>query len=258
MKWTAVNNYEEMSRTTAERIFNVISGKLRCGKFVNVGMATGNTMIRLYEMLAGMLNKSGLDLSCFYTFNLDEYVGGDGKNVLPGNQLSYRKYMKEKLFDFIDPDLGFRLENMFFPDAENPEEYDNKIIDFGGLDFQLLGIGFNGHIAFNEPISEEEISSDDFAKLPSHIVKLDSLTLQTNARLTAGNDMNAVPRKAVTMGMKSILNAKEITLLACFSEQTAPLKVIKSGRISSELPASFLLGHHNSEIVYTLDKISLE
>jgi len=256
MKWTAVNNYEEMSQLTAKRILDVIAEKLSRGRFVNIGMATGYTMIRLYEILAGMLNDAKLDLAGFSTFNLDEYVDGDGKNVLPGNPISYRKYMKGKLFDFIDPSLGFKSENMFFPDAENPEEYDNKIIDFGGLDFQLLGIGFNGHIAFNEPICEKEISNDDFAKLPSHIVELDSLTIQTNARLTA--DMNAVPRKAVTMGMESILNAKEIMLLACFSEQTAPLNVIKSGIISSELPASFLLQHHNSEIVYTLDKISLQ
>lgn len=257
MKWTEVSNYEEMSQLTAKRIFDVIAVKLKKGQSANVGMATGNTMIRLYEILAGMLNDSKLDLSGFYTFNLDEYVGRDGKNVPFENPLSYRKYMTGKLFDLIDPRSGFGKENMFFPDAENPGEYDKKISEAGGLDFQLLGIGFNGHIAFNEPISEKDISNEGFASLPSHIVELDSLTIKTNARLTAGDDMDAVPRKAVTMGMKSILDAKEIMLLACFTEQAAPLKVIKSGKISPELPASFLLQHGNSEIVYTLDKISL-
>lgn len=257
MKWTAADNYENMCWVTAKRMFDVISQKLKRGNPVNVGMATGNTMLRLYEILSAMLNAADLSLSRFYTFNLDEYVDGDGKNVLPDHPLSYRKYMKEKFFDLLDPKLGFKEDQMHFPDAAKPAEYDNEIEAAGGLDFQLLGIGFNGHIGFNEPMSAKEISVDDFAKLPSHVVELDKLTIQTNARLTAGNDSKIVPGKAVTMGMASILKAKEIMLLACFSEQRAPLLAIKTGIVTPELPASFILRHKNSEIIYTEDKIKI-
>ena len=239
-------------------MFAVIADKLSSGRQVNIGMATGNTMLKLYAILAGMLNKSGLDLSQMATFNLDEYVDGNGDNIFPDHPLSYRKYMTENFFDLLDPDRRFKRENMFFPDAANPGAYDSLIDQSGGLDIQLLGIGFNGHIGFNEPISETEISRSDFAVLPSHVVELDDRTIQTNACLTAGNDLDAIPRQAVTMGMASILKAKEVILLACFAEQAEALGKIKTGAITSELPASFLLEHNATEIIYTKDKIKLK
>ncbi|MFA6817081.1 MAG: glucosamine-6-phosphate deaminase [Lentisphaeria bacterium] len=257
MKWTSVNNYGEMSRYGAERIFAIINQKIKARQRVNIGLATGNTMIKLYAVLAGMLNQSGLNLEKLASFNLDEYIGPDGNALPTTDLLSYRKYMTEHFFDLLDPKRGFKKENMFYPNATDTAQYDGIIADAGGLDIQLLGIGFNGHIAFNEPISETKISQDGFAALPSHIVKLSELTIKTNARLTAGNDLAAVPRHAATMGMSSILNADDIILLACFPEQTAPLKEIKAGKISSELPASFLLKHPNSEIAYTNDIINL-
>ncbi|MDD5597305.1 MAG: glucosamine-6-phosphate deaminase [Victivallaceae bacterium] len=258
MKWIGIKNYGAMSRYGAERLFSVISAKLAAGQAVNVGMATGNTMIKLYAVLAGMLNYSGLELAKLFTFNLDEYIGMDGKNLDCGHPLSYRKYMTENFFDLIDPASGFKQENMFFPDAAAPADYDVLIVRRGGLDIQLLGIGFNGHIGFNEPVSETKISREDVAALPSHVVELDGLTLQTNAVLTAGSNLSLVPRRAVTMGMADILKAKEIILLACFAEQTAPLQAVRSGKITPELPASFLLEHKAAEIVYTEDKIKLD
>jgi glucosamine-6-phosphate deaminase len=258
MRWISVENYGKMSRYGAERLFVVIADRLSSGQQVNVGMATGNTMLKLYAVLAGMLNKSGLDLSRLTTFNLDEYVDENGNNLFLYHPLSYRKYMTDNFFDLLDPYRGFKWENMFFPDAAEPDAYDNLIDQCGGLDIQLLGIGFNGHIGFNEPISETEISKAIFAALPSHIVTLDDRTIQTNAQLTAGDDLDAVPRQAVTMGMKSILKAKEIILLACFAEQAEALEKIKTGAITPELPASFLLEHKATEIVYTADKIKLQ
>lgn len=256
MKWITVKNHGEMSRFGAERLFDIITREIQSEQQVNIGLATGNTMIKLYAMLAGMLNQKGVSLVNLSTFNLDEYVGNNGSNLAPDHQLSYRKYMTEHFFDLLDPELGFKQENMFFPNAVDTAEYDTLIAKAGGLDIQLLGIGFNGHIAFNEPISEAKISNEDFAALPSHLVELDELTIQTNARLTAGNDLELVPHRAATMGMASILAANDILLLACFQEQTAPLSEIKTGRITPELPASFLLQHACSEIVYTTDNIA--
>ena len=194
MKWTQVPDYEAMSRMAAQRLFDVISGKLAKRQKVRVGLATGNTMIRVYAMLAGMLNKAGHELSDLSTYNLDEYVDGQGGNVAPSHPLSYRKYMTEHFYDLVDTRLGFKRENMFFPDSGNPTAYDAQIAEAGGLDFQLLGIGFNGHIAFNEPIPAGEISAEAFAALPSRVIQLTALTIKTNTELTADGDPHLVPR----------------------------------------------------------------
>jgi glucosamine-6-phosphate deaminase len=257
MKWQTAKNYEDMSKIATTRMFNIISHKLSNGNIANIGMATGNTMLRLYDKLAKKLNESKLNLSGLSTYNLDEYVGNDGNSISPDDPLSYRKYMNENFFKLLSPSLGFKEENMHFPDALNPEQYDCDIEKTGGLDFQLLGLGFNGHIAFNEPITSNRISVNDFAKLASRIISLDELTIQTNACLTANNNLGAVPKKAVTMGMKSILNAKEVMLLTCFEEQTAPLLKLKTGEINTETPASFLQKHSNTTIIYTANNITL-
>ena len=257
MNWVKARDYEEMSTLAARRMFELISAKVSQGEPVNLGMATGNTMIGTYRMLAELLNGTKIDLSRVSTFNLDEYVDDKGENVSPEHPLSYRKYMYEKLAALLAPRLGFKRERMHFPDATNPGNYDAQIENSGGLEFQLLGIGFNGHIAFNEPQSEDEISAEDFAALPSRVISLDALTIQTNSRLTAGGNSDLVPRKAVTMGMRSILKAKEILLLACFPEQVAPLTRIRTSRITPELQASFLLEHPSAHVIYTGDNIKL-
>ncbi|MDD5677670.1 MAG: glucosamine-6-phosphate deaminase [Kiritimatiellae bacterium] len=257
MKWIDVRDYAAMSALAAERIFEVITAKAQAGKPVNIGLATGNTMIRTYAVLAALLNQSGTNLSGLTTFNLDEYVGADGRNVEESHPLSYRAYMREKLIDKLNPALGLRPDKIMFPDAVNAAGYDRAIAAAGGIDFQLLGLGFNGHIAFNEPMTELAITANEFCGLPSRVVNLEKRTLETNASLTAGNDLALVPTKAATMGMSSILRAREIMLLACFAEQAAPLRRIQTGRITPEIPASCLWKHPASTIVYTSDKIKI-
>lgn len=239
----------------AQRMFNVISGNLSERGAARIGLATGNTMIRVYALLAEKLNKAGLGLSGLSTFNLDEYVDSEGNNIDPEHPLSYRKYMTDFYSGLLDARLGFKRENMFFPDASHSANYDRQIDGAGGLDFQLLGIGFNGHIAFNEPIRADEISTRDFADLPSRVIHLKEQTLRTNAHLTAGGNLKLVPHRAVTMGMRSILKAKEIMLLACFKEQASPLAKIKAGGITPENPASFLLNHPSVQVIYTIDTV---
>ena len=258
LEWIRVDNYESMSRAGAERIAAAIERQLRERGSMCLGLATGNTMLRLYECLAELLNGRRPDLSQLHTFNLDEYVGEEGQPVAFDHPLSYRAYMERNLFSRLDPRLGFNLDNAHFPDPAAPAAFDRLIGALGGLDLQLLGIGFNGHIAFNEPISEEEISAADFAELPTRVIDLTELTIESNADLTAGGDRSRVPEKAVTMGMEPILAAREILLLACFPEQQAPLARIMRGRPTPELPASYLLGHPRSTIIYTGDRISLE
>ena len=257
MEITKVADYEAMSQYGAKLIFEAVTKQLATGDVCNIGLATGNTMIRLYEILAGMFNTARTDLSRLSTFNLDEYVGRDGKEVPTSHPLSYRKYMNENLFDRIDPALGFSKDRTYYPPSVDSASYDDKIEAAGGLHLQLLGIGFNGHIAFNEPMSEDEISVADFAALKSRVINLKPLTLQTNARLTAGNDMSLMPLQAITMGMAPILKAKKILLLACFPEQEAPLKKLIANPATPSLPASYIKDCPNTEIVYTADVITL-
>ena len=257
LKETA-GNFAEMSAIGASVIFDEAMARLSRGERYNLGLATGNTMIELYDQLATKFNAARADLSLLSTWNLDEY-SLDGKCAVPhGHPLSYWKYMHEMLFSKFDPALGFREENAHFPDPASPETYDPAIAAAGGLDLQLLGIGFNGHIAFNEPMTEDEISVDAFAKLPTRVLPLSRETIEQNTHVTAGGDSSLVPRYAATMGMVPILAAKRCLLLACFEEQTAPLKaIIAKGRPTPFLPASYLWEHPDFRLIYTVDRIQL-
>ena len=165
MNWIKVENYESMSRLGAEKIYRAVADGIRSGRRFNLGLATGNTMIRLYELLAEKLNENRIPLHLLHTYNLDEYVDGTTSAVPYTHPLSYRKYMTENLFRRLDPALGFGEENIHFPDPRDPAEFDRALEAAGGTDLQLLGIGFNGHIAFNEPMKETEISAEAFAAL---------------------------------------------------------------------------------------------
>ena len=259
MRTESVRNYEDLSAVGASILFDAVMEKLSRGERFNLGLATGNTMIRLYERLAEALNTARADLSLLSTWNLDEY-SLDGREPVPHDHpLSYWRYMHEKLFSKFDPALGFREENAHFPDPAAPEAYDPAIAAAGGIDLQLLGIGFNGHIAFNEPMRESEISMEEFGKLPTRVLPLTQETITQNTAVTAGGDSSLVPRFAATMGMAPILEAKKTLLLACFAEQEAPLaRMLRDRRPTPELPASYLIAHPDFMLVWTADKINLK
>ena len=126
MKWLAAADYHEMSRLGAERIFRVIAEASRERRRVNIGFATGNTMLELYPALAEMLNRNKIRLDLLSTYNLDEYVA-DGRAVPHSHPLSYYTYMHENLFRHIDPALGLTEERIHFPDPENPESFDAEL-----------------------------------------------------------------------------------------------------------------------------------
>ena len=259
MKAESVRNYGDMSAAGASMLFDAVMGKVSRGERFNLGLATGNTMIELYARLARSLNAARADLSLLSTWNLDEY-SPDGRSPVPHDHpLSYWRYMHEKLFSKFDPALGFREENAHFPDPAAPDAYDPAIAAAGGIDLQLLGIGFNGHIAFNEPMRETEISAAAFGNLPTRVLPLTPETIAQNTAVTAGGERSLVPRFAATMGMKPILEAKRTLLLACFAEQEEPLsRMLRDRRPTPELPASYLLAHPDFTLVWTADKINLE
>lgn len=255
MRWIAVDDYGAMAEFAAEALFAALAEAAESRRRLNLGLATGNTMLGVYARLAQRLNRAAVDLGRLHTYNLDEYVADDGRAVTPAHPLSYRRYMAENLFDRLDRRLGFAPERAHFPAPADPQAFDAELAAAGGLDLQLLGLGFNGHIAFNEPMSEDEIDANAFAALPSRVVDLAPLTIATNRRLTAGG-RDTVPRRAVTMGMRPILAARAVLLLACFPEQEAVLKRLRDGRATPTLPASYLGGHPDARIVHTRDTIA--
>ena len=260
MRIETVKDYAAMSSVGASIIYDAVMAKISKGERFNLGLATGNTMIQLYDELAAKLNVAKADLSLLSTWNLDEYALDGSTPVAHDHPLSYWKYMHEMLFSKFDPARGFKEENAHFPDPSNPAVYDPAIAAAGGLDLQLLGIGFNGHIAFNEPMREDEISVDAFGALPTRVLPLSKETIDQNTRLTAGGDESLMPRYAATMGMAPILAAKQCLLLACFAEQQAPLRAIfaRDGAPTPFLPASYLWRHPDYRLIYTTDKIKLK
>ena len=201
-----------------------------------LGLATGSTPIPVYAELVRLHNESGLSFSKVKSFNLDEYIG-----LAPDHSCSYRYFMKEHLFNLIDIEQDFTyVPNGMVDDiSEECSKYENAIKDCGGIDLQILGIGSDGHIGFNEPGSS--LSSR------TRIKTLASETIRDNARFF--DDEDEVPRHCITMGVGTILDSKSVLLLA-FGEGKADV-VAKSieGPITSMVPASVLQMHQNVTVL---------
>ncbi len=204
-----------------------------------LGLATGDTPLGMYQELIKLYNKKEIDFKEVKSFNLDEYYGID-KN----NSQSYYYYMMNNFFKHID----MPHENINVPDgsAENIEDeclrYENEIKKSGGIDIQVLGIGVNGHIGFNEPAINFEAET--------HLVNLDESTIQSNSRLFERKE--DVPTKAISMGIKTIMYSKKIVLLANGIGKADSIYKTINGKINPEIPASILQLHQDVTVI--LDK----
>ena len=234
------DNYEEMSRIAAEKVIEKIKEKPNAV----LGLATGSTPEGLYKLLIEDHKKHYTSYRYVKTVNLDEYVGldKDDKN-------SYFTFMREKLFNHID----VNLDNTNVPDgtAANMEEeairYEKYIHEIGGVDLQILGIGHNGHIGFNEPGTS--------FKSTTHLIKLAERTREANARYF--NSMDEVPTEAITMGIQSIMDSKEIILLVSGASKAEALKNLIYGEITEDFPASVLRLHNKVTIIADQDALQL-
>lgn len=232
MKIIKATDYNDMSKRAAK----IIAAQVILKPNSVLGLATGSTPIGTYSKLAEWCNSGNLDFSNVITFNLDEYLGLD-----PSHDQSYRYYMNNNLFNKIN----IKIENTNVPNgkAANIDEeclnYDKKISDLGGISLQLLGIGHNGHIGFNEP--------DEFFEKSTHCVSLNERTIKANSRFFESEDM--VPKKAITMGMKSIMQAKKIVLIANGEDKKEILKKSLFGPITPKVPASILQLHGDLTVI---------
>ncbi|MGB1391238.1 MAG: glucosamine-6-phosphate deaminase [Flavobacteriaceae bacterium] len=232
------NSSQAASILVAQEIAQLIKEKQQEKNLCVLGLATGSSPIKVYEELVRMHKKEGLSFYNVITFNLDEYYGMDKNNIQ-----SYFYFMHEHLFNHID----IPTENINIPDGSIPPEklqkycidYEMKIKKFGGLDFQLLGIGRTGHIGFNEPGSH--FNSE------TRLITLDHITRIDAASSFFGIDN--VPRKAITMGIGTVKNAKRIVLLAWGVKKSNIIKKTIEGTVSSDVPASYLQEHNNTTFI---------
>lgn len=229
---------QEASLLVAREIANLIQRKSELNEPCVLGLATGSSPIKVYEELVRIHKEEGLSFAGVVTFNLDEYYPMDKNDIQ-----SYYHFMHEHLFNHVN----IHPENINIPDGQVSAEelqqycidYEMKIISYGGLDFQLLGIARTGHIGFNEPGSH--VNSGTRSITLDHITRVDA------AASFLGIDN--VPRKAITMGIGTVRNAKRIVLLGWGISKAGIIKKTIEGEISSQVPATYLQEHHNTTFV---------
>ena len=232
MKIFRTKDYADMSRKAA----NVISAQIIMKPDCVLGLATGSTPIGLYKYLIEWYEKGDLDFSQVRTVNLDEYKG-----LSRENDQSYYYFMHQNLFDHVNiPSGNTHLPNGMEPDSEKEcARYTQLIDSMGGIDLQLLGLGHNGHIGFNEP-------AEAFAK-DVNCVDLTTSTIEANKRFFASAD--DVPKQAYTMGIKTIMKAKKILIVASGEDKAQILRDAFLGPITPHVPASVLQLHNDVTIV---------
>ena len=228
---------------TEEQI-GIAAGYYMCGQVLQkpnsvLGLATGSTPVKAYRHMIELYNKGAVDFSQVTSFNLDEYV-----NLNVKDKNSYHTFMHENLFDYINiPEENINFLNGNAEDLEQEcKDYENKIKKCGGIDIQLLGIGSNGHIAFNEP-------ADSFQRW-SHVVELKESTIKDNSRFF--NSIEEVPTKAVTMRIGSIMQAKRILIIALGEHKAKAIKQLIDGNVTPKCPASVLQFH--TDVTLMIDK----
>jgi glucosamine-6-phosphate deaminase len=235
IKTVVVDDYDEIGRLVAHRIAGVIQARTAAGSRAVLGLATGSTPIGVYRELIRMHREEGLSFARVVTFNLDEYYPMDPRSVH-----SYHRFMWENLFSQLDiPPASVNLPRGDVPRHELESEcwrYEESIRAAGGIDLQLLGIGRTGHIGFNEPGSGAESRT--------RAVTLDLVTRQDAAAEFFGEDN--VPREAITMGVATILEAREILILATGEHKAEIVRRAVEGDIDHEIAATFLQQHQNT------------
>src|SRR5699024_1814691 len=225
-------DYNDMSNVACELTVQ----KMKHYEKPVLGLATGSTPEGLYKCLIKNYRNNDVSFKNVTTFNLDEYIGLD-----EDNENSYHFYMNEKLFDHID----LPKENAHVPNGvckcfdTECKEYEELIAKAGGIDLQLLGLGINGHIGFNEPGTSLESRT--------HVVTLEESTRNANAHFFASE--GEVPKRAISMGVATIMESKEVILLVSGEKKARALKRLVTGEVSEEFPASILQQHENVTIV---------
>jgi len=239
MKVIVCKDSDEMSRTAAQ----IFAERIRKKPAIVLGLATGGTPVKMYKELIRMHKEEDLDFSRVITYNLDEYLG-----ISPDHDQSYRYFMDTNLFNHINIKKSNThvLNGKASDAAAECKAYEEAIKKAGGIDIQLLGIGGNGHIAFNEPGSPKNSRT--------RVVDLTQKTVEDNARFFAS--VNDVPRQALSMGNGTIMEAREIVLIADKASKADAIAQSVEGPATEQVPASLLQAHKNTTFVVDKDAAS--
>ena len=233
-------NKEQVARAAAM----IFAAELSAKPTAVLGLATGSTPIATYQALIAMNGEGLIDFSRAITYNLDEYVGLDETHPA-----SYRYFMNDQLFNHINIDKTRTHVPSGLGDVhKNAQAYDEQIQAAGGIDVQLLGIGHNGHIGFNEPNARSFVYK-------TNIVELTQSTIEANARMFSGID--DVPRKAISLGIGGIMNARRVILIATGQGKASAVRDAVRGDITPLLPASILKAHQNVQFLLDQSAASL-
>jgi glucosamine-6-phosphate deaminase len=227
----------QSDRVVARALAHGIADEIKAKPDLVLGLPTGRTPIALYSELAALAARGTTDFSQITTFNLDEFLG-----IPPSHPGSYRSFMEKHFFGRVNVTaarINF-LDGAAADPAQECVRYEHAIADAGGIDLQVLGIGTNGHIGFNEPAPELEART--------HRVTLKPETRRSNAALFGGDD-SAVPREALSMGMGTILRARRIVLLATGTSKASCVERLLHGNVTTALPASFLQLHGDVDVM---------
>lgn len=229
MKFVVCKTPEEIGEKIAKEMIELIQDKPNA----ILGLATGSSPIPTYKYLIEAYAKGEVSFKEVSSFNLDEYINP------PFEEATYRYFMKDNLFSHVDIDL----KNTHFPSKENMKEYDEEIKKAGGVDFQILGIGRDGHIGFNEPNTPFDSKT--------HIAELDESTRVANARFF--HSLEETPTEAITMGLSTIMQARHIVMIVSDLSKVDALKALLKGEEDLMWPATVLASHSSVEIFVTSD-----
>ncbi|MDD2505127.1 MAG: glucosamine-6-phosphate deaminase [Bacilli bacterium] len=221
------------------KAYEIVKKALLNKKNSLLGLATGSTPLKLYDLMIKDYKKGIISYKEVKTYNVDEYIG-----LEESHDQSYRQFMNCNLFNHID----INIKNIYFPKGvgninKNIKEYDKTLESLGAADIQILGIGSNGHIAFNEPGTSFD--------LKTHVTNLSPSTIKDNSRFFLRRDQ--VPTSAITMGIKSILKAKKIILLAFGENKSNAIKKLLEEEVTEDFPASALKDHPDVIIICDSD-----
>lgn len=232
MQILPVQNYDELSETAAQIVLDTVSAKPDC----LLGLATGSTPVGTYQRLVDAYRRGKIRFARCQSVNLDEYAG-----LTPTHEASYRFFMQDNLFNHIDIPVHqtHLLDGTNADPAAECARYNARLTELGAADIQILGLGHNGHIAFNEP-------AEHFTPR-THMAELDAQTIDANRRFFANRA--DVPRRAYTMGMADILSARRILLLVSGAAKSEVLAQSLNGPITPKVPASILQLHQNLTVI---------
>jgi glucosamine-6-phosphate deaminase len=239
--------YFDMARV----MFNAIVEGNKTGKAPVFILPVGP--VGQYRRLARMCNLEGVSCRNVVCINMDEYLDASGKDFISyDSPLSFRRFMDEQFYHLLDADKQVAEENKIFPDPRCPEVIGERIAAAGGVDICIGGIGINGHIAFNEPPApQDNVSVAEFAAYPTRVIELDYRTRVINSVTAGKGNIDAIPRFAVTVGMKEILAAKRVCIYMNREWQPAICRRWIHGPVTPQVPASLLQNHGNVKCVIT-------